>query len=65
MLSTIKKYINDLPNQNFLSYYNLYIMDMQDKNIDRELSYLLAANNLNILNMSKLIKHTFEGINSL
>lgn len=65
MLSIIKATIEHQPDISFTEYYNSYIMSVQDRNLEKEISYLLAANDLNVLNMSKLIKHTFEGIKNL
>lgn len=65
MLSTIKSYISNQEDISFDEYYNRYVMEVQDKNLNKEISYMLSANSLNVLNMSILIKDTVEGLNKL
>lgn len=65
MLSTIKSYISNQEDISFDEYYNRYVMEVQDKNLNKEISYMLSANSLNVLNMSILIKDTVERLNKL
>ena len=65
MLSTIKSYISNQEDISFDEYYNRYVMSVQDRNLNKEISYMLSANSLNVLNMSILIKDTVEGLNKL
>lgn len=65
MLSTIKYYISNQEDISFDEYYNRYVMSVQDRNLNKEISYMLSANSLNVLNMSILIKDTVEGLNKI
>jgi hypothetical protein len=39
MLSTIKSYIENVPDIPFLEYYQAYILDVQDQNVLTETKY--------------------------
>ena len=43
MLETVSEYLEYVKSSNtpFYSYYNDYVMKIQDSNIDKELSYML------------------------
>lgn len=40
MLSTIKSYIENVPDIPFLEYYQSYILDVQDQNVLTETKYV-------------------------
>lgn len=60
MLSDVRTYMSNLPKQPFPDYYNQYIQQVQDKNIDAEIRYLLNHNSLDVKSMSALIQLTYE-----
>lgn len=55
MLETVRKEIKNLPSCTFSQYFIEYVMSVQDSNIDSEFSYLRRHNQLDILNVDKLI----------
>ena len=52
MLETIKTYIDELPELDFDDYYQNYIFEVQDQNLELEVSSLKTAD---ILSLDKLI----------
>ena len=52
MLSTVKTYIQELPDIPFEDYYQNYIFDVQDRNIEMEV-YSIKTND--ILSLDRLI----------
>ena len=52
MLETIKAYIKELPDENFDEFYQKYIFEVQDQNIELEVSSIKTAD---ILSLDKLI----------
>ena len=52
MLETVKKYIEELPDQDFEDFYQDYIFGIQDQNIVAEVSSVHAAD---ILSLDRLI----------
>lgn len=62
MLETVKSTINNLPSISFERYFIEYIMNMQDLNIDNEVSFLLRNNFLTTLDVDKL---TFNELRSI
>ena len=52
MLETIKTYIDELPEMDFDDYYQNYIFEVQDQNLELEVSSLKTAD---ILSLDKLI----------
>lgn len=62
MLETVKSTINNLPSISFEEYYTQYVMQMQDMNIDNEVSFLLRNNCLTSLDIDKL---SFKELRSL
>ena len=52
MLETIKAYIKELPEMDFDDYYQNYIFEVQDQNLELEVSSLKTAD---ILSLDKLI----------
>lgn len=55
LLSTIREYINSLPDKEFPVFYMEYVLSMQDKLIYEELKYLLNNNSLDIVSIDRLI----------
>lgn len=60
MLGTVKSYISNLPDIPFNRYFNNYIMDVQDDNIENEMKFLLSRNTLNIYMMDNIISETYR-----
>lgn len=60
MLDTVKQYIKDVPNISFQEFFQMYVLSVQDSNIDREVSYLINRNILGVNSMGALIKNTIE-----
>lgn len=60
MLQTIKSKIRTAKVEDFSEYYMRYVCEVQDSNIEMELSYLLRRNMLSIESMDALIQDTFE-----
>jgi len=52
MLDTVKKYITELPDISFEDYYQNYIFDVQDYNIEMEVNSVKTSD---ILSLDKLI----------
>lgn len=52
MLETIKTYIKELPDEDFDEFYQNYIFEVQDQNIELEVSSIKTAD---ILSLDKLI----------
>ena len=55
MLETIKSCIVNSPFITFEQYFVLYVMQMQDANIDNEVAFLLRNNSLSTLSIDRLI----------
>lgn len=65
MLDTIKQYISNLPDISVISfddYYQSYIMQVQDRNIESELKHLSARNVLSLYTMDQLIADTVKEV---
>lgn len=60
MLDRIKQYISDLSDITFNEYYQSYIMQVQDRNIESELKHLSSRNVLSIYTMDQLIADTVK-----
>lgn len=60
MLDKIKKYISDLSDITFNEYYQSYVMQVQDRNIEFELKHLSSRNVLSIYTMDQLIADTVK-----
>lgn len=52
MLETIKSYIKDLPDTSFENYYQNYIFEVQDYNIEKEIRSIKTPD---ILSLDRLI----------
>ena len=52
MLETVKRYIKELPDQDFEDFYQNYIFNVQDQNITVEVS---SVKTTDILSLEKLI----------
>lgn len=52
MLETIKSYMQDLPEDSFDEFYQKYIFDVQDQNIETEVGSVKTSD---ILSLDKLI----------
>lgn len=62
MLDTIKRYIKNIPDITFNEYYQSYIMQVQDRNIESELKHLSARNVLSLYTMDQLIADTVKEV---
>lgn len=62
MLKTVEEYIDNLEDIPFSLFYKQYIMEVQDENIDKEISYLMHSSQLNVLNVSALIDETAKAV---
>lgn len=62
MLKTVEEYIDNLEDIPFSLFYKQYIMEVQDENIDKEVSYLMHSSQLNVLNVSALIDETAKAV---
>lgn len=62
MLKTVEEYIENLEDVPFSLFYKQYIMEVQDENIDKEVSYLMHSSQLNVLNVSALIDETAKAV---
>lgn len=62
MLKTVEEYIENLEDIPFSLFYKQYIMEVQDENIDKEVSYLMHSSQLNVLNVSALIDETAKAV---
>ena len=62
MLDTIKQYINNIIDISFNEYYQSYIMQVQDMNIESELKHLSARNTLSLYTMDQLITDTVKEV---
>lgn len=63
MLSQIKQYISNLTEDDFNAYYYKYMLDVQDKNIDRELKRFSSRNVLSLYSMDRIIAQTLSEVN--
>jgi hypothetical protein len=57
-LETIKQEISDLPYISFEEYFHRYAMSVQDKNIDREISFFVDHNFLTDEMLCKIIEQS-------
>lgn len=55
MLETILQTINNIPSISFEEYFTNYVMEIQDANIDSEVSFLLRNNFLASADIDKLM----------
>jgi predicted proteasome-type protease len=62
MLDMIKQYINNITDISFNEYYQSYIMQVQDRNIESELKHLSARNTLSLYTMDQLIADTVKEV---
>lgn len=60
MLNQVKQYIDNLPQEDFNTYYYKYMLDVQDKNLERELDQLRSRNILSLYSMDRLIAQTIK-----
>lgn len=67
MLTTVKDCIlcNQSDDTSFITYYNTYIMCVQDMNIDSEFRHMINLNSLNVSSMDRLIQNTIERLKSI
>jgi hypothetical protein len=63
MLNQVKQYISNLTEDDFNAYYYKYMLDVQDKNIDRELKRFRSRNVLSLYSMDRLIAQTLSEVN--
>lgn len=55
MLETVKDLIKNVPQQSFASFYNSYILSVQDINLMHEIDATIRNNRLDIRKMSTYI----------
>ena len=55
MLETVKATIANSPFISFDQYFLQYVFEIQDKNIDNEISFLLRNNNMNIPTIMRML----------
>lgn len=55
MLETVKSAIKDAPFISFEQYFVRYVMEVQDQNIDQEVSFLFRNNKMNMVLLNRLI----------
>lgn len=63
MLNQVKQYISNLTEDDFNAYYYKYMLDVQDKNIDRELKRFRSRNVLSLYSMDRIIAQTLSEVN--
>lgn len=61
MLATIKTSIKNSPCICFEQFFNEYVMDVQDSNIDEEVDFLLRNNFLDSYMLSRLVESDYQG----
>lgn len=64
MLATIKQCISDLQadTSSFQQYFTNYVMEVQDRNIDQELAYMLTHNVVDVQFVDRAITDAFKGM---
>ena len=60
-LETVKRCIDDSPCISFEQYFMQYVLDIQDKNINYEMQFLLRNSFLDSVMMSRIIEDEFQG----
>lgn len=61
MLKTIKECISNIPNEPFETYFNNYMMKVQDENLNREFRFLIDKNtNMDINDIDRLVSDTYD-----
>lgn len=61
MLETLKQANSDLPCISFEEYYQHYVMDVQDRNINSEVASMLRNNVVDSSIINRLINKEIEG----
>lgn len=64
MIETIKAVVESEKNDTteFWEFYQTYVYEVQDSNINREFSHLLSTNRITVVNLSGLIKETCRNL---
>lgn len=66
MLKTIEAMMHEIESgPDFDEFYSNYILDVQDKNIEDELAYLVHSNTLTPLSLDALVNNTLKGLISI
>lgn len=65
MLTKIKEQIATLPNVSFITFYQQFIMSVQDSNIDTEFRFMVNRNRIDVNTMQLLIQNTYERMKSI
>lgn len=60
MLATVKSTISSVPYITFEQHFTKYVMDIQDTNIDEEMSFLLRHNVLTPKMVARIVDTTYE-----
>jgi hypothetical protein len=61
-LETVKTEIQNLPYISFGEYYQDYVFQIQDSNIDDEMKFFMNHNFLSPKNISRAIEHVRKGM---
>jgi len=61
MLETVKQTIIESPCISFGRYFTEYVLDIQDRNIDNEVTFLLRNNNIDINLFNRVMNKQSEG----
>lgn len=64
MLATIKQSICEVQadTSSFQQYFTNYVMEVQDRNIDQELAYMLTHNVVDVQFVDRAITDAFKGV---
>lgn len=64
MLATIKQSISEVQadTSSFQQYFTNYVMEVQDRNIDQELAYMLTHNVVDVQFVDRAITDAFKGV---
>lgn len=66
MLERMESKINEVKaGPNFSEFYSRYIREVQDRNLEDEIEYLLGRNVITPLKLDALINHTLKGLTNL
>jgi hypothetical protein len=60
ILKTVKDFISDIADIPFTAYYRMYVNEVQDKSIAREVEFLMCHNDVSTLSMIKVINSDID-----
>lgn len=64
MLKTVKAELHSFVYPDFNSFFQAFVMDVQDENLSYELEYLVRHNKLTPTALSAIIEHTLEVVST-